>query len=202
MLSLVMTIALVIGLATASSGQVLADSTTEDQKLTATERADNDRFGFSVDIDGDTMVVGAPFTDTLATDSGSAFVFVRSGDSWTQQAELIRENNRPDFDRFGESVAISGDTTSVAFQSRLGPRPWIAPYTDKVLPELAATGTKRLAVFCPSFVSDCLETLEEIGIRLREQWTELGGEALWLSPCPNGDPRFARAVAEWIRREA
>ena len=113
MLSLVMTIALVIGLATASSGQVLADSTTEDQKLTAIERADNDRFGFSVDIDGDTMVVGAPFTDTLATDSGSAFVFVRSGDSWTQQAELIRENNRPDFDRFGQSVAISGDTIVV-----------------------------------------------------------------------------------------
>lgn len=92
--------------------------------------------------------------------------------------------------------------TSVAFQSRLGPRPWIQPFTDELLPKLAEQGVKRLAVFCPSFVADCLETLEEIGIRLREDWQKLGGEALWLSPCPNGDERFAQAVAGWIRRRA
>ena len=102
------------------------------------------------------------------------------------------------------SAALGLDTgsTSVAFQSRLGPRPWIQPFTDKVLPELAEQGVKRLAVFCPSFVSDCLETLEEVGMRLREQWAELGGEDLWLSPCPNADPRFAEAVAGWIRQRA
>jgi ferrochelatase len=65
---------------------------------------------------------------------------------------------------------------------------------------MAAKGIKRLAVLCPSFVCDCLETLEEIGIRLNAQWLELGGEALWLAPCPNGDERFAEAVAGWIRR--
>ena len=101
-----------------------------------------------------------------------------------------------------EALELDPGKTSVAFQSRLGPRPWIQPFTDVVLPELADAGVKRLAVFCPSFVADCLETLEEIGIRLREQWADLGGEALWLSPCPNGDPRFARAVAGWIRRRA
>ena len=95
-----------------------------------------------------------------------------------------------------------GSNTSVSFQSRLGPRPWIQPFTDQVLPDLANQGVKRLAVFCPSFVSDCLETLEEVGIRLRDQWKELGGEELWLSPCPNGDPRFVEAVAGWIRRRA
>jgi ferrochelatase len=90
--------------------------------------------------------------------------------------------------------------TSSAFQSRMGPRPWIQPFTDKLLPELAERGVRRLAVFCPSFVADCLETLEEVGIRLRDQWLSLGGEELWLAPCPNGDKRFAEAVAGWISR--
>lgn len=101
-----------------------------------------------------------------------------------------------------DSLGLEEPDTSLAFQSRLGPRPWIQPFTDRVLPELAARDVKRLAVFCPSFVADCLETLEEVGIRLRQQWSELGGEALWLAPCPNGDPRFAKAVAGWIRRRA
>ncbi len=92
--------------------------------------------------------------------------------------------------------------TSIAFQSRMGPRPWIQPFTDQVLPGLFENGARRLAVFCPSFVADCLETLEEVGIRLRDQWLSLGGEALWLAPCPNGDVRFAEAVASWISRRA
>jgi ferrochelatase len=100
------------------------------------------------------------------------------------------------------ALELEATQTSTAFQSRLGPRPWIQPFTDVVLPELADQGIRRLAIFCPSFVADCLETLEEIGIRLREQWHSLGGEALWLAPCLNGDERFARAVAEWISRRA
>ena len=100
------------------------------------------------------------------------------------------------------AMSLDPARTQTAFQSRLGRTPWIGPQTDLVLPELADQGVRRLAVLCPSFVCDCLETLEEIGIRLREQWLELGGEALWLAPCPNGDPRFAEAVAGWIRRRA
>ncbi|MBJ19992.1 MAG: ferrochelatase [bacterium] len=102
----------------------------------------------------------------------------------------------------GEALGLDGSHTSVSFQSRLGRQPWIQPYTDGVLPELATRGVKRLAVFCPSFVADCLETLEEIGIQLRQRWAEIGGEALWVAPCPNGDPRFAKAVAGWIQRRA
>jgi ferrochelatase len=98
------------------------------------------------------------------------------------------------------ALALPKEKTSSAFQSRLGPTPWIQPFTDKELPLLRERGIRRLAVFCPSFVADCLETLEEVGIRLREQWLELGGEALWLAPCLNGDARFAEAVAGWIRR--
>jgi ferrochelatase len=98
------------------------------------------------------------------------------------------------------ALRVPREQTSSAFQSRLGPTPWIRPFTDEELPLLRQRGVKRLAVFCPSFVADCLETLEEVGIRLREQWRELGGEDLWLAPCLNGDERFASAVADWIRR--
>jgi ferrochelatase len=72
------------------------------------------------------------------------------------------------------ALALPKEKTSSAFQSRLGPTPWIQPFTDKELPLLRERGIRRLAVFCPSFVADCLETLEEVGIRLREQWLELG----------------------------
>ena len=91
---------------------------------------------------------------------------------------------------------------AVAFQSRLGRTPWIQPYTDEVLPELAKVGVRRLAVLCPAFVADCLETLEEIGMRGREQWLGLGGAAMQLVPCLNADPAWVRAVADMIRSAA
>jgi len=84
---------------------------------------------------------------------------------------------------------------SVSFQSRLGRTPWIHPYTDVVLDELAARGVKRLAVFCPAFVADCLETLEEIGIRARDQFRRAGGEELVLVPSLNATPGWAEVVA-------
>jgi ferrochelatase len=89
---------------------------------------------------------------------------------------------------------------SLSFQSRLGRTPWIQPYTDRVLPELADRGVKRLAVICPAFVADCLETLEEIAIRGREQWLGLGGEALELVPSLNAEPAWVEAVAAMVRR--
>jgi ferrochelatase len=89
--------------------------------------------------------------------------------------------------------------TSTSFQSRLGRTPWIRPYTDFVLPELAAVGVRRLAILCPSFVADCLETVEEIGIRARAQWGQLGGEDLLRIDCPNAHPTWVEAVAQLIR---
>ncbi len=100
------------------------------------------------------------------------------------------------------ALGLDPAQTSTSFQSRLGSTPWIEPHTDQLIAELQARGVRRLAVLCPAFVADCLETLEEIGIRLRRDWRALGGEDLWLAPCPNGDPRFAEAVAGWIRRRA
>jgi protoporphyrin/coproporphyrin ferrochelatase len=89
---------------------------------------------------------------------------------------------------------------TVSFQSRLGRSPWVKPYTDLVLPELAAKGVKRLAVMCPAFVADCLETLEEVGIRAKEQFVEAGGEALELVPSLNAHPEWVDAVVRLVRQ--
>jgi ferrochelatase len=88
---------------------------------------------------------------------------------------------------------------TMSFQSRLGRTPWIRPYTDEVLPDLYERGVRKLAVACPSFVADCLETLEEIGIRAREQWLALGGEELVLIPCLNAHPLWVETLAGWLR---
>lgn len=98
------------------------------------------------------------------------------------------------------ALGLAADRWSVAFQSRLGKIPWIQPYTDRRLDELAAAGVKRLAVFCPAFVADCLETLEEIGMRAREQFRAGGGEELVLVPSLNATPPWADAVADLARR--
>lgn len=100
------------------------------------------------------------------------------------------------------ALDLPDDRYQVTFQSRLGRDPWIQPYTDVVLPELARAGVRRLAVMCPAFVADCLETLEEIGIRAREDWEAAGGEELLLIPCVNAEPAWCDAVAEMVRAEA
>jgi ferrochelatase len=91
---------------------------------------------------------------------------------------------------------------SVTFQSRLGRTPWIKPYTDVVLPELAKKGVRRVVVFCPAFVADCLETLEEIGIRARRDWLAVGGEALTLVPSLNATPAWVDAVVALVHDHA
>lgn len=98
------------------------------------------------------------------------------------------------------ALDLADGTHSVSFQSRLGRTPWIQPYTDVVLPELAQRGIKRLAVMCPAFVADCLETIEEIGMRARDQWQALGGERLELVPSLNATPAWADAVTALARR--
>jgi ferrochelatase len=84
----------------------------------------------------------------------------------------------------------------VSFQSRLGRTPWIKPYTDLALPKLRAQGIKNIAIASPSFVADCLETLEEINLRLREQWQALGGETFIFVPCLNNNDTWIRALAD------
>ena len=87
---------------------------------------------------------------------------------------------------------------SVAFQSRLGKDPWLKPYTDFELIRLAEDGIKRLLVICPAFVSDCLETLEEIGIRGRDSFLQAGGSELTLIPCLNEHPLWIATLEKMI----
>jgi ferrochelatase len=88
---------------------------------------------------------------------------------------------------------------SVAFQSRLGRDPWLKPYTDLELERLARSGTRRLLVICPAFVSDCLETLEEIRMRGAEAFVAAGGDALIQIPCLNEHPRWIAALEAMAR---
>jgi ferrochelatase len=99
-----------------------------------------------------------------------------------------------------ERLSITDYT--ICFQSRLGRTPWIEPYTDIVIDKLARAGTKRVAVLCPAFVADCLETVEEIGIRARDQWKAAGGEELVLIPSLNATPSWISAVAAIAERHA
>lgn len=97
-----------------------------------------------------------------------------------------------------EALNLSEGSYSVAFQSRLGRDPWIKPYTDEQLPVLYEQGVRRLAIMCPAFVADCLETLEEIGIRAKEDWEKLGGEALELVPSLNSHPAWVEGLADIV----
>lgn len=99
-----------------------------------------------------------------------------------------------------EGLKFPSDQVSISFQSRLGRRPWIKPYTDHIVPELPRKGIKRLSVASPSFVADCLETLEEIQMRLRDQFIEAGGEELRLIPALNAQERWVKALGEIIKK--
>jgi ferrochelatase len=97
-------------------------------------------------------------------------------------------------------LGLADDAFSVSFQSRLGRTRWIEPYTDVAIRTLAEQGKKRLVVLCPAFTADCLETLEEIGIRAREQFVAMGGEELTLVPSLNATPTWVDAVVGLAKR--
>ena len=97
-------------------------------------------------------------------------------------------------------LGLAEGTWTVCFQSRLGRTPWIKPYTDEVIDVLAREGKKRLLVYCPAFVADCLETIEEIGLRAREQFLKAGGESLTLVPSLNESDAWVEALVRLIRR--
>lgn len=98
-----------------------------------------------------------------------------------------------------DRLGLAAGSFSTSFQSRLAGQRWITPYTDKRLAELHEAGARRIAVLTPSFVADCLETLEEIGIRLRAQWEQTGGDELLLVPCVNDSPVWVAALADMVR---
>ncbi len=101
--------------------------------------------------------------------------------------------------RFG----IKQEDYTVCFQSRLGKTPWIQPYTSDVLKDVAGKGKKRLLVFCPAFVADCLETIYEVGTEYAEEFKALGGEKVQLVESLNDHPKWIAALSQLaLRKEA
>ncbi|HLP66616.1 MAG TPA: ferrochelatase [Rhizobium sp.] len=100
-----------------------------------------------------------------------------------------------------ERLGLPKDRFMVTFQSRFGPEEWLQPYTDKTVEKLAHEGVKRIAVINPGFVSDCLETLEEIAGEAAESFHEHGGEKFVHIPCLNDSPEGMRVLEKVVRRE-
>ena len=102
--------------------------------------------------------------------------------------------------RFVEKANLPAEKYSIAFQSRLGRAKWLDPNTEDRIRELAASGAKNILVICPAFVTDCLETLEEIAIRGQEVFEQAGGEKLTLIPCMNQHPKWVETLANWCKQ--
>ena len=98
-----------------------------------------------------------------------------------------------------EKLGIPKEKALVTFQSRLGKDKWMEPYTDETLENLGKKGIKNLAIVCPAFVSDCLETLEEIAMEANEQFLHHGGEEFMAIPCLNDEDEWCGVVANWIK---
>ena len=103
---------------------------------------------------------------------------------------------------FAQRAGLDPARWSIAFQSRIVGEPWLTPYTDFELKRLAGEGRKRMLVMTPAFVTDCLETLEEIRVRGAEEFEEAGGESFTAIPCLNDHPAYidflAKRCGAWL----
>ena len=100
--------------------------------------------------------------------------------------------------KIAEELQIPKEKYTICFQSRLGRDPWIKPYSDFVIKDRAKTGDKKLLIFAPAFVSDCLETLYEIGTEYDELFKENGGEKVVMVESLNGTPKWIEAMRRLI----
>ncbi|WDZ76028.1 ferrochelatase [Ensifer adhaerens] len=100
-----------------------------------------------------------------------------------------------------EKLGWSKEKLQVTFQSRFGPEEWLQPYTDKTVEKLAQEGVKRIAVLNPGFVSDCLETLEEIAEQAAESFHHNGGDKFTHIPCLNDSAEGMAVLEHVVRRE-
>ena len=99
-----------------------------------------------------------------------------------------------------QRLGLGPDRCVVTFQSRFGRAEWLQPYTDRVLEDLGRKGAGRVDVVCPGFVSDCLETLEEIAIEGRQTFIDAGGRDFRYIPCLNDHPAFVGALAALVQQ--
>lgn len=120
--------------------------------------------------------------------------YATAGDPYPVQC---RETAR----RLGDALGLHDEELLVTFQSRLGRRPWLRPYTDETIAELARQGVGTLDVLCPGFAVDCLETLEEVALRYRTTFLTNGGSRFRYIPALNATNAHASALAEIAMRQ-
>jgi protoporphyrin/coproporphyrin ferrochelatase len=101
-----------------------------------------------------------------------------------------------------EKLNFKEGTYSTSFQSRLGTDQWLLPYTDRTIEKFGLNGMKKMAVVTPAFVSDCLETLEEIAMEGKELFEEVGGEEFTTLACLNEDDAWAGTIGKWVNEWA
>lgn len=123
--------------------------------------------------------------------------YVRTGDPYRQQCEATAH-------LLANAMRWAPDDWQICFQSRFGPEKWLEPYTDETIESLPRSGVERPLVFSPGFVTDCLETLDELGNEGRESFEKGGGHAdqFTLVPCLNANDEFIDALARIVEREA
>lgn len=101
-------------------------------------------------------------------------------------------------EQVAKTLQLKEGTYSTSFQSRLGFDPWLQPYTDRTIEKFGLNGMKKMAIVSPAFVSDCLETLEELGMEGKEIFEENGGEEFTLIPCLNDREDWIKTLSRWI----
>ncbi|MEE9447401.1 MAG: ferrochelatase [Arenicellales bacterium] len=117
--------------------------------------------------------------------------YVDAGDPYAEQCQKTA-------DLLAKALKLKDSQWQLSFQSRLGPKQWLQPYTDQALKALAGEGVKSVQVMCPGFSADCLETLEEIAIENRDYFLEAGGEHYAYIPCLNDRADHIQALVGLI----
>jgi ferrochelatase len=117
--------------------------------------------------------------------------YVRNGDPYREQCERTAE-------LLAARLALPRERWTLAYQSRFGREPWLQPYVDELVPSLARQHA-RIGIAMPGFTADCIETLEEIGMRLRASFHAAGGRELVVVPCLNDSPALITALARLVR---
>jgi ferrochelatase len=130
----------------------------------------------------------------LASFHGIPMSYFKQGDPYYCQCQKTGRLLR-------ERLGLTKENFMVTFQSRFGPEEWLQPYTDKTVEKLAKDGVKRIAVINPGFVSDCLETLEEIAEQAAHSFHENGGEKFAHIPCLNDGEDGMKVLEKVVRRE-
>lgn len=121
--------------------------------------------------------------------------YVELGDPYRVQCEATAR-------LLAEEMGWRDDQVAVVFQSRFGREPWLEPYADETIRALPSLGVSRIAVICPGFTADCLETIEEMGMTNRELFEHEGGREYRMIPCVNDHPAWLDAMAHLVERNA